>query len=284
MSAGSPPRLGPRPIVAAVLTVAAAGLLVVGSFLPSAVVDHFSDGSRDQEMKVTSWTRTIDPAPEGTIAQYYSASHIPLYGIPLAVVAAALLAAAVVSLLAGRRSPSVARTAVIGAAAAAAAAAFMLAMDVQSTLSYEGADPGDTASNRTAYDPGLGFWLIAGGAVLALAAGILMLFRTRSTSSDVTPPQGFRAPAYPQGGAWPPGPTWQGYSQQPPAPQGFPPPGTYPQQPPQPPQPGAWPSSQPPSQSGAWPPSQPFPQQPAQPEAQPSSDPHAQRPPSEPSP
>lgn len=249
MSTGFSPQLGARPIVAAVLTVAAAGLLIAGSFLPSAVVGHFSDGSRDQEILVTSWTRTFDPAPQGALAQYYSASHVPIYGIPLALGAAALLAAALVSLLVARRSPGIARTVVIAAAAMAVAVAFMLAMDVESTLSYEGADPTDTAADRTVYDIGVGFWLVVGGAVLALAAGVLMLFRPRSTFSDATPPLGFRAPMYPPAGTWPPAPGWQ----QPSPPQGFP----------QPPvQPGPWPPSQP-----SW---QPPPQQPGDPYSQPT--------------
>lgn len=254
MSTGFPPRLGPRPIVAAVLTVAAAGLLIAGSFLPSAVVDHFSDGNQDQEMLVTSWTRTFDPAPQGALARYYSASHVPIYGIPLTLAAAGLVAAALVSLLMARRSPGIARTVVNAAAAAAVAVAFMLGMDVQSTLSYEGADPTDTAADRTVYDVGLGFWLVVGGAVLALAAGVLMLLRTRSTFSDATPPQGFRAPMYPQAGTWPSGPSWQ----RPSAPPGFP----------QPP-------VQPEARPGSWPPSQPFRQPPPQ-------HPGYPRPPSEP--
>jgi hypothetical protein len=185
--------VSPRAIIAAVLAILAAALIVVGTFLPSAVMHHLSDGKVDETTTVTSWHRTLDPAPEGTIAQYYNASHVPIYGIPLAVVGAALLAAAVVALVTARRTGGAARTTVVAAGAAAVAAAFMLAMDVQSTLSYGGADPSETPANKSTYDIGLGFWLIAGGAVLALVAAGLMLVRGRPLSDD-TPPQGFPAP------------------------------------------------------------------------------------------
>jgi hypothetical protein len=225
--------VSPRAIIAAVLAVLAAALIVVGTFLPSAEMHHLSDGKLDETTTVTSWHRTLDPAPEGTLAQYYSASHVPIYGIPLAVVGAALLAAAVVALVTARRTSGAARTTMTAAAAAAVVAAFMLAMDVQSTLSYEGADPSDTPASKSTYDIGLGFWLVAGGAVLALVATGLMLVRTRPFPDD-TPPQGFPAPLPVQ------------YQRPPYRPQ-YPPP--YPQQPAQPPPPVQQPAppQQPPS-------------------------------------
>lgn len=246
-----------RAIVAAVLAVLAAAALVVGSFLPSVKMRFFSDGNLEESMTITSWNRTFDPAPTGSAAQYYAASHATLYGIPLAVIAAGLLVAAAVTVANSRRGGAPGRTALIAAAAAALAGAFMLAMDVESSLSYEGADPSPGVT--TEYDIGLGAWIVVGGAVLALIAALLTLGRTNRADPDATPLEGFPAPV--QGYVTPPG-----HSPTPRlGPQGFPatpppwtpvPPG-YPGRPPQTPSAGVpRPPQQAAGETPAWPPTE----------------------------
>ncbi|TVT22777.1 hypothetical protein, partial [Amycolatopsis acidiphila] len=215
-------------LAAAALTLAAAGLLVAGSFLPSTVTEHFTRGNRDQ-LLVTSWRPAFDPPLEGEIAQVYGDSHVPLFGIPLAVAAA-------VALMTRRWGLAAARTTVTAAAAGAAGVAFMLGMDVDSTLSYAGPTPVDATINRTVYAVGAGFWLIAGGALAALAAAVVLLRRPRQEVGDATPPQGFR----PAGYGWGPG-----YAQ---PPQGYPATGAHP------PGPGRPPASEPPASESAQPP------------------------------
>ena len=228
-----PPQQRPRravnagTVVGATLAVVAAAALVAGSLLPSLKIRSFTDGALDQSLTITAWGRTFDPQPTGALARYYSASHVPLYGIPLAAIAAGLLAAAGIAVA---RRGRAARTALLAAATAALAAAFMLAMDLESSLSYAGGDP--TPGSTTDYTIGLGSWIIGGGAVLALIAALCSLGRTSRIDNDATPPQGFPAPPYPPPPrAYAPRPQYY-----PAAPPRTPPPG-FPQQPAGP----AWP-------------------------------------------
>ncbi|WAL67532.1 hypothetical protein ORV05_07050 [Amycolatopsis cynarae] len=196
-------RGGPAPLIAAVLAVLAAALFAVGTFYPTAEMRQLFLGQQVREMLVTPWHRTIIPPPQGAAAQYYAASHVPLYGIPLCVIAGALFAGAVVTLLTVRRGGGAARVTLTAASAAAVAAAVMLAMDVESTLSYQGADPTETAASQTLYNAGLGFWLIAIGATLALLSTVLVLPKAAeagpeepASSVDKTPQAGI--PAQPE--------------------------------------------------------------------------------------
>ncbi|HVW42332.1 MAG TPA: hypothetical protein VHC18_13365 [Amycolatopsis sp.] len=227
-----PPHVRPRrarnagPVVAAVFAVLAAAALVVGSFLPSMKIRSLSNGRLQESLTITSWDRTIDPPPTGSLARYYAVSHVPLYGIPLAAIAAGLLVAAV--LVVARRGGA-GRAAVTAAATAALAGVFMLAMDVESSLSYEDANP--SPGSATHYEIGLGSWIILGGAVLALIAALCTIGRTDNTDRDATPPQGFPAPVpgyRPPAGYYqaPPPMAPPGYPAAPPRtpPRGFPPP------------------------------------------------------------
>ncbi|TNC29008.1 hypothetical protein [Amycolatopsis alkalitolerans] len=179
----------PRPVTAAPAAVAA-GLLIAGSILPLTVTAHFARGVRDQQMVVTSWTRTFDPPPQGDLALAYSAGHVPYFGLPIAVTAAALLGAAVAAL----RSPAAARIALVAAAAAAVAVAR------RGRLHAGDGGPGGAElleprgrqrrlADRLRDRPG--FWVVVGGAVVALVAGALAVAQPRSPSSDATPPMGF---------------------------------------------------------------------------------------------
>jgi len=241
-------RRGVRPLVAAVFAVLAAAALVVGTLLPSLRVRFFSDGTLEQTMTISAWRRELDPAPTGSLAEFYAASHVALYGIPLSVIAAALLAGAVATVLSSRRGGAAGRVALIAAAAAAVAAVAMLAMDVDSSLSFEGAE--GSQDSLTTYDIGLGGWIIGGGGVLALLAGLLALGRSsRSPDDDPTPPQGFISPV-----ASGYGQPVQGYP--PPPAQSYPQPGYGP--PPQrdAPHKGSL-SGEEPSESRPWPPEPP---------------------------
>lgn len=195
---------GPAPVVAAVLAVLAAALFVAATFFPVAEIRQLFLGQQIMDMLVTPWNRTIIPSPQGAAAQYYAASHVPLYGIPLCVIAGALLAGGAVTILTIRRGGGAARVTLTAAAAAALAAAVMLAMDVESTLSYQGADPTETAASQTLYNAGLGFWLIAIGATLALLSAVLVLPRAAAPRPGAapdavrTPPMGIPAQQAPE--------------------------------------------------------------------------------------
>ncbi|NKQ53066.1 hypothetical protein HFP15_09245 [Amycolatopsis sp. K13G38] len=179
-----------RPLVAAVLAVLTAAAIVVGTLLPSLRIRAFSGSTLEQTMTITAWGRTFDPQPTGAIGQFYANSHVALYGIPLSVIAAGLVAAAIAIMVSRRPG---ARVALIAAASAAVAAVFMLAMDVESSLSYEGAE-GSTRQAFTSYDVGTGGWILGGAGLLALIAGLLAIGRG-SRADDATPPQGFISPA-----------------------------------------------------------------------------------------
>ncbi|HVV10176.1 hypothetical protein [Amycolatopsis sp.] len=203
-------------IVGAALAIVSAALIVVGTFLPLTKTH-----SQAEEMTITSWKRTFDPPPEGTIAAIYAKSHTPLFGIPLSAIALVLLIGGVLALLNARRPGGAARAVLFAGAGAALAAALVLAAEVDSALSYNGAEP-----DGSKYEIGLGGWLVAGGAVLAVIAAILVALRGKpaTPNGDATPPQGFPAPSaaqYPQRAQYPQ------YAQQYPPNQQYPP--QYPQ-------------------------------------------------------
>lgn len=197
-------------LAGAALAVVSAALLLAGSFLTLRKSVQFSQGKQVLEVDVSSWTTTITPPPAGEEAGFFAYAHNAIYGIPLSVVAVALLAGALLTFLSAPRDApprrgGTARLVMLGAAAAAALSVLTLSMEVDAALSLEGASPNETVNDHTTYGTGAGYWLLVGGAVVAIGAAALVFLRQR-VDSDRTPPQGFPAPG---GYTPPPGQGWR---------------------------------------------------------------------------
>lgn len=190
-----------RPLVAlaAGLCLAAAALVVVGSFLPLFSARLTAFGSTRLEMSITSWGFETDaPSQEGGVANN---------GIPLVIAAAGLSLAAVVLVMRALRGGSRARR--VAAPTACLAAAFLTGVAV--TVLMQALSWNDTfrptgsaaGSSQVSVETGigLGVWLVLAAAVLALAAtGVVLSSEWRPDAGDATTPRyGFPAPMQ-QGG------------------------------------------------------------------------------------
>ncbi len=208
-------------LLAALLAVLAAGLIVVGSFLPHTTYAQLSDGKTVAGQSQNAWTRTFDVEPDAQSKQFYDNTHVARYGIPLSAGALMLLVGAGLVIAGSRRGGSdrmrsAGRTALLAGAAGTASAVWMLGMDVSATLSYEQHD----AAAQTEYGTGLGFWLLIGGAVVALAVLLFAILAGRK------PPIPQQFAPYQPGPPFPPGgygePPSQPFAAQPPPSQPFP--------------------------------------------------------------
>ncbi|HKN55703.1 MAG TPA: hypothetical protein VJX66_24620 [Amycolatopsis sp.] len=233
-------------LLAGIFAVLAAGLVVVGSFLPQTSFEQVVDGKPDSKQSISAWTRTFDIEPSPEAKKFYDSTHVARYGIPLSASALVLLAGGALAFAGARRSASpglksTGRAVLLTGAGGAAAAVWMLGMDVSATLSYEEA----TGSVQTHYATGMGFWLLVGGGATAVVVLVLALLAGRQ------PAPGYAQPSAP-----------------------------YPIQPPRPPYGYSAPPSQPfGAQPFGAPPSQPFPAQQYAPRSQPFP---AQPPPGQP--
>lgn len=246
-------------LLAGLLAVLAAGLIVVGTFLPTTTFVQLNDGKRGDSIATSSWSRTFDPEPDAETKKFYENTHVSRYGIPLTAGALVLLVGAGLA-FAGRKRAG--RTVLVIGAAGVAGAVWMLGMDVSATLSFDQT----TGQFQSDYGTGLGFWLLLGGGVVAVAVLGLALLAGREPAM----PRQFAAyqPTVQPGYGGPPSQQFPG---QPPVSQPFPA---------QPPVSHPFPAQPPISQPfPAQPPvSQPFPAQPytGQP---PMSQPFAAQPP-----
>lgn len=190
-------------LVGAALAVLSAALLVVGSFLTMWMFTLSERGTQVGDLVVTGWSRRTDPPRSGDSLTQFQNTHSPIYGIPLAVVAAALIAGAVLTFLSARRDAApgrvaAARTVLLMASAATVAAVLTVVTEVEATLSLNGTNTTAAPAVRVSYVTGIGFWLLVGGAVVAIAAAVVALLKqdggAGDHSADKTPPQGFPAP------------------------------------------------------------------------------------------
>ncbi|WP_326569759.1 hypothetical protein VSH64_01505 [Amycolatopsis rhabdoformis] len=155
-------------LLAGILGVIAAALVVAGTFLPIAASQVTVAGRLQSSIAITAWDRQVEAAPQ-IERDLFAISHVPRYGIPLTVTAVVLLVGA---LLAFTRFRTAARIVLITGGAAVAGAAWTMGMDVSSTLSYE-----QTSDNVVShYTTGTGFWVLLGGAVVAVLVLALAAF------------------------------------------------------------------------------------------------------------
>ena len=237
-------------LLAGLLGVLAAGLIVVGSFLPSTTYVQLVDDKPTNGQSISAWSRSFDVEPDAESKKFYDNTHVARYGIPLAGGALVLLAGAGLAVAglrrtAGDRVKSGSRSALLIGAAGVAGAVWMFGMDVSATLTYEQHE----GSIQTRYTTGIGFWLLLGGGVVAVAVLGFALLAGRKPAMPrqfaayqpaVQPPGGYGGPPSQPFAAQPPGsqpfpaqpyPGSQPFPAQPPASQPFPA-QPYPGQPP----------------------------------------------------
>lgn len=199
----SPPRRA-NLLPSAALSVAAAAATVAGSFLPL-FSGELRRGERTLvEMTITAWGfDTGEAEPTGAVATN---------GIPLVAGAALLVVAALLAAFSARRAcPAV----TLAGAAFLVGTVWTVAMQVVSLSSSF--RPTGTAENDPSFSAnssiGIGFWLLACAAVLAVAAAVAAGLSVRRTRPPTVPGQG--QAWYPQQGQPP--------QQQQPYPPTFPP-------------------------------------------------------------
>jgi len=221
----APPRL-----LAGLLAVLAAGLIVVGTFLPTTTFVQLTDGKPGDSISTSSWSRTFDPEPDAETKKFYENTHVSRYGIPLSAGALVLLVGAGLAFAGGNRGKQAGQSVLVIGAAGVAGAVWMLGMDVSATLSFDQT----TGQFQSDYATGIGFWLLLGGGVVAVAVLGLALLAGRKPAM----PQQFAAyqPAVQPGYGGPPSqpfaaPISQPFPAQPPVSQPFPA-QPYPGQPP----------------------------------------------------
>jgi hypothetical protein len=194
-----PPRTTPRwvaGLLAGIAFLIAAGATVWGSFEKTQSFrferQGTSGGDPDVSFYDVTWWRIEQSAD--------SFGEYPPYGIVVAVAAGLLLIGAVLAMTAfGVRRSGLVTGARVSAAAGVgllAGGLTILLLDALQGLSntnQRDVDPGETVS----FQVGLGIWLPAGAAGLALIGLILALTRPRTAlarQEPATPPMGFRSP------------------------------------------------------------------------------------------
>lgn len=155
------------------LCLIAAGLTIVGSFLPVVSAELLRGGTSQASMTVTSWGFDVrDGTPSGAA---------PLNGIPLVFAAICLLAAAVIGFLAAPRTSTAGGqraaglTTVIGAAFLVGTvwAVLMHAVSLVDSVRPTGIAANTESGFDTTSTLGAGQWLLIGAAVLAILAAVL---------------------------------------------------------------------------------------------------------------
>lgn len=186
-------------LLAGLLGVLAAGLIVVGTFLPSTTYVQLLDGKPTNGQSLSAWSRTFDVEPDAESKKFYENSHVAHDGIPLSAGALILLVGAGLVFAGGERGKSAGRSALLIGGAGVAGAVWLFGMGVSATLSFEQHD----GAIQTQYSTGLGFWLLLGGGVVAVAVLGLALLAGRKPAA----PQQFavyQPPVRPGGYGGPP--------------------------------------------------------------------------------
>ncbi|AXB46834.1 hypothetical protein [Amycolatopsis albispora] len=180
------------------VTLAALALTVAGSFLPLFVsVVPGVDGADGVGIAVTGWSAESDAAglpglDEGNVLAPFARNGAML------VVAAVILAGAAVLTARSFKTAALAPA----RAASVAAAAFLLATAGSIGTQAIGWTDLFSATGAPA-GPGLGYWLVAAGAVFAIVAAILLNLdprpapRSGSSADTSTPRYGFPVPEKP---------------------------------------------------------------------------------------
>jgi hypothetical protein len=159
-------------LLAGLLAIVAAGLIVVGTFLPTTTFVQLVDGKPGDGIATSSWSRTFDPEPDAETKKFYENTHVSRYGIPLTAGALVLLVGAGLAFAGSDRVKRAGRTVLVIGAAGVAGAVWMLGMDVSATLSFDQT----TGQFQSDYATGTGFWLLLGGGVVAVAVlGLALL-------------------------------------------------------------------------------------------------------------
>jgi hypothetical protein len=217
---GYPPYAPPRAPVA-VSRLVAAGLLLVagtmalgGSFGALSVYRSESGATPARTTTTTGWGLYEDPVREQELP-------IPIirFGIPLTAAAALVLVVALLLVLSARRAGAAGTVRALGVGGGGlligvVSVVWLQLVSIDQNVAAA-AEPGGLASGfRASYDIGVGGYLILAGALVALAAAVLLLVPPRGVVAPMAPPSG----QFPAVGPGVP-PAWQ------PAPQHWPQPG-----------------------------------------------------------
>ncbi|WP_143266144.1 MULTISPECIES: hypothetical protein [Amycolatopsis] len=230
-------------IVGAVLALLAAAAAVTGSFLALFLGELLFQGEAQLKLTVTGWDLSAEAVEPGIPTDTFGS---PVRnGYLLAAAGLLLLVAAVLGLAAARRTAAPGRK-LAAALATAIGAAFLLATTagivLQGVSLHESFRPTGAAEDNGEFTTGdsfgLGFWLVAGATLAAIAAAVLATTRGRRAPDLTTPRYGVPAPPGYQPGPQFPAPTRHWPTGEPyPSGQGMPPHAGFAPGPPQAPQP-----------------------------------------------
>ena len=175
-------------LIGALLCAVAAGLVLVGSFVPLFLGKVQGPGGLVMTMSITGWDFHVDAS--GTSLPTSRNGAVPTNGVPLALGATVLLAAALLGFIAASRpshAPSRRLAGVVAVAGAAFVAGTVSTVALQVISWFDSFRPTGllaTAPNTSAdVSVGFGLWLLVGAAAGAVVAAVFAWVAPR----DVAP-------------------------------------------------------------------------------------------------